>query len=345
MAGLAVCRALLGVFEAGFFPAAVYLISKWYPPSRTYSASAASGAFSGLLAATIAKMGGLGNLEPWRWIFILESIASVLIGASCFFCLPDSPSPSKWLTPDESRFLCLMHDATRGRIEEDRKKADTKKTLVRVVKDWQLYLHAIIFNGVGIPLYGVKFTMPQIVKNVGFTSTNAQLMTAPPYVVAAFSSLLCAWFSDKYKWRMPFMVVPQIVTLIGFAILYAVSDKLKDNIALAYFCLFIVCAGTYPTLPGINSWSSDNLAGPAKRAIGLGFMIMMGNVSGFGGSYLFIASEAPRYPTAYGVLLGLLCVAIVMSVGLDGIYWTINKRRQAMTREEIAAKYMEAPTK
>ncbi len=49
---------------------------------------------------------------------------------------------------------------------------------------------------------------------------------------------------DKYKWRMPFMVLPQVVTLVGFAIFYAVSDKLKDN---------IMCAGTYPTLPGINT--------------------------------------------------------------------------------------------
>ena len=173
-------------FRAGFFPAAVYLISKWYPPNRTYwrvaifySASAASGAFSGLLAAAIAQMGGLGNLASWRWIFILEGIASVFIGISCFFFLPDSPSLSKWLEADEVRFLCLLHDATRGRIQMDKKKADTKKTLIRVVKDWQLYVHAIIFNGVGIPLYGVKFTMPQIVKNMGFTSNNAQLMTAP----------------------------------------------------------------------------------------------------------------------------------------------------------------------
>ena len=136
---------------------------------------------------------------------------------------------------------------------------------------------------------------------------------------------------DKYKWRMPFMVLPQVVTLVGFAIFYAVSDKLKDN---------IMCAGTYPTLPGINTWSSDNLAGPAKRAMGLGFMIMMGNVSGFGGSYLFISSEAPRYPTAYGVSLGLLCVAIVASIGLDYVYWTINKRRQAMTPAEAYRRAM-----
>lgn len=173
-------------FRSGFFPAAVYLISKWYPPHRTYwrvalfySASAASGAFSGLLAAAIAQMHGVRNLQGWRWIFILEGIVSVFIGIMCFFFLPDSPSLSSWLTADEARFLNLLHDATRGRIEMEKKEADTRKTLVKVVKDWQLYVHALIFNGVGIPLYGVKFTMPQIVKNMGFQSTKAQLMTAP----------------------------------------------------------------------------------------------------------------------------------------------------------------------
>ena len=124
-------------------------------------------------------MGGAGGLSSWRWIFILEGIASVLISLMCFFLLPDSPGLSKWLHRDEVRFLELMHDATRGRAEMDKKKVNKKHTLKNVVKDWQLYVHAFIFNGVGIPLYGMKFTMPQIVKNMGYSSTNAQLMTAP----------------------------------------------------------------------------------------------------------------------------------------------------------------------
>lgn len=43
-------------------------------------ASALSGAFSGLLAFAIAKMDGVGNLPGWAWIFILEGIATVLLG-------------------------------------------------------------------------------------------------------------------------------------------------------------------------------------------------------------------------------------------------------------------------
>ncbi|USW55779.1 Putative MFS transporter superfamily [Septoria linicola] len=79
-----------------------------------YPSSAASGAFSGLLAAGIAQMRGLGGYEGWRWIFILEGILSVLLGASCFFLLPDSPTRSKWLTREETKFLELSHIAYRG---------------------------------------------------------------------------------------------------------------------------------------------------------------------------------------------------------------------------------------
>jgi MFS family permease len=77
--------------------------------SYFYCASALSGAFSGLLAAAIAKMDGVGGYEGWRWIFLLERIFTVFLGISCFFFLVDSPSLSKrWLEPEEIRFLELQ---------------------------------------------------------------------------------------------------------------------------------------------------------------------------------------------------------------------------------------------
>lgn len=42
-----------------------------------FSAASVAGAFSGLLAFGIAKLDGVGGLEGWRWIFILEGLATV----------------------------------------------------------------------------------------------------------------------------------------------------------------------------------------------------------------------------------------------------------------------------
>jgi len=73
--GLVAIRFLLGLFEAGFFPGAILIISKWYLPGETqtriallYTSAASGGAFSGLLAFAIAKMDGIGGYEGWRWV-------------------------------------------------------------------------------------------------------------------------------------------------------------------------------------------------------------------------------------------------------------------------------------
>jgi MFS family permease len=157
LAGLAATRVLIGLFESGFFPGAIWLISQWYPPYKTqlrtsifYFASAFSGAFSGILAAGISQMDGLGGLEGWRWIFVLEGLASVLLGISCFFLLPDTPSLSKWLKPEEQRFLNVIHHATRGSpIEKLAQNKSAKKpfnwsVLWQVLSDKHIYLQALV---------------------------------------------------------------------------------------------------------------------------------------------------------------------------------------------------------
>lgn len=61
--------------RAGFFPGAVYTVSRWYLPNETqlrislfYVSSALSGAISGLLAFAIAKMDGIAGVAGWKWI-------------------------------------------------------------------------------------------------------------------------------------------------------------------------------------------------------------------------------------------------------------------------------------
>lgn len=195
LAGLCVVRFLIGLFEAGFFPGAIWLISQWCecaleqwltptnsfvdPPYKTqsrtalfYLSSAASGAFSGLLAAGIAQLDGVAGLRGWRWIFLIEGLVSIGFGIAAFFLLPDTPTLSKrWLSESEIRYLNLIHYATRGagagksssaNTTPETKKHFNWKIIRQIITDRHLYLQAVIFASNTIPNNGMKFTMPQM---------------------------------------------------------------------------------------------------------------------------------------------------------------------------------------
>lgn len=82
---------------------------------------------------------------------------------------------------------------------------------------------------------------------------------------------------------MPFIVSAQSLLIIAYAILFAKAESITENVPLCYFAVFIACIGIYPILPGCNAWTINNLAGPAKRAMGIAFMICMGNCGGIVG--------------------------------------------------------------
>lgn len=312
-----------------------------------YFSSAASGAFSGLLAAGIAKMNGLGGLEGWRWIFIIEGIASVVIGASCFFLLPDTPSlSSKWLKPEEIRFLNLSYQATRGsKRDELAEEGGNKKSLAKwstvkqVLTDKHLYLQVFVYWSNAIPNYALKFTMPQIIKNMGFTSTNAQLLTAPPYFLGAISAVITSLIADRFTRRMPFIVTPQSFLIIAYSVLFVKAANIAQNVPLCYVMVALACIGVYPIIPGCNAWTVNNLAGPEKRSMGLAFMISLGNCGGIVGSFIFLPSESPKYPTGFGSSLTFAATGMVAALLLEFLYWSHNKKHEGVTEEEALLKY------
>ncbi|KAJ4181232.1 hypothetical protein NW755_011275 [Fusarium falciforme] len=67
-------------------------------------------------------------------------------------------------------------------------------------------------------------------------------------------------------------------------------------------------------------------------------MIAIGNSGGIPGSYMYIQSEAPKYPTGFGVSLTAAGASILSAVALEIIYRNINKRRSKMSAEEAYGK-------
>ena len=61
--------------------------------------------FGGLLASAIANMQGVRGYNSWRWVFILEGIATILIGIVAYFLVADFPTEASWLSGEEREFV------------------------------------------------------------------------------------------------------------------------------------------------------------------------------------------------------------------------------------------------
>ena len=96
-----------------------------------------SGAFGGLFAAGIAAAFKNNRIESWRWLFIIEGMATVVFAVATGFIIPDWPSTTKWLSEEEKALgvLRLVEDA--GAEEED---ISTGTAFKMAVTDYRVWL-------------------------------------------------------------------------------------------------------------------------------------------------------------------------------------------------------------
>lgn len=314
-----------------------------------FSTSAAAGAFGGLLAFAIANMDGLGGYRAWRWIFIIEGLASILAGLFTYLFMPDSPSLSTFLTPDEARFLVLRHRFIPGRRKHgDERDGKVKSGILNwnnlrsVLSSWQIYLIALIDLSSSGPNYALRFTMPQIIKNMGnYSSSTAQLLTIPPYTCGVIGAVAFAMAADRARWRMPFLAAADTIILIAHAIMYRYSPTQHEHIVACYFAICLACVGLYPVPPGAASWLVDNTAPSEKRAMAVGLLIGIGNIGGIFGGFVYRDEEAPYYSSGYATAFALGGAGLITGLILEVTYWFVNRKRDGFDEDLIREKYGE----
>lgn len=120
-----------------------------------FSAASIAGAFSGLLAFAISKMDGVAGLEGWRWIFILEGIATVAVAIMAFFVLHDFPETATFLTEEERAFVVFRlkyqgQAQAKGQNQARVAEADEFKWkyVRQAFADWQIWVNIFVYWGV-----------------------------------------------------------------------------------------------------------------------------------------------------------------------------------------------------
>lgn len=69
------------------------------------NAATFAGAFGSLLATGIGNMNGICGYNAWRWIFILEGLATIILAFAAFFLVSNFPEDAAWITSSERSFI------------------------------------------------------------------------------------------------------------------------------------------------------------------------------------------------------------------------------------------------
>ncbi|RTE68843.1 hypothetical protein BHE90_016779 [Fusarium euwallaceae] len=347
--GLVISRFFLGITEAGFFPGATYLLTTWYCRYEVqtrmvvfFAGASLSGAFSGLLAYGIQHMNGIANLRGWQWIFILEGILTVLVAFALYFILPDGPSSATFLSEQEKQFLVFRLEnetgSTQGRVTNDDKMSLAQ--ILSALRDWRVYVSAVIYLGNTVGIYAFSFVMPSVIRELGYSAANAQLLTIPVYVCAMVCTAVTATLSDRRRQRSSFILGGCVVAMLGFIALTA--SPRPGHPGLTYGFLFVASSGLYSTVVPTICWLGNNMSPSSRRAIGMATLIAGGNLGGIVGGNIFLEREAPKYWTGYGICLGFTVSSIVSTFVLRMTYQKENATRERMTEDDIRRKYTDS---
>lgn len=306
--GLLATRVFLGLSEGGLFPGVNYYLTQFYRRDECgkrmalfFSAATLAGAFGGILARGIAEMRGVGGLAAWSWIFVLEGLASIVVSVAAYFLIPSYPrSNPSFLTHAEST------EVQRRLLADDNKDVTTIKTrtyLRQALTDWKIWMHMGMFLAGFCPIYALALFAPTIVKGMGYTANSAQLMSVPPYVCACVVTVGLSFAADRVRQRGVFLLGAQVVAVVGFAMLL-VGGGNNNNAKVQYAGLVVAAVGVYPQIPLSMAWNSGNISGSGKRAVGIAMQVMGGNCGGIVASYVYVATDGPRYVKGHSILIG-----------------------------------------
>ncbi|CAO3589591.1 unnamed protein product [Absidia cylindrospora] len=335
-AGLLASRFFLGITEAGLFPGAIYYLSLWFTrqeqASRVaifFSCATVAGAFGGVLAYGIMQLGGKG-LTGWQWIFIIESLPTILLSVATYFILPDLPHRAKFINERERAIVLHRLTVDAGPSTETH---FSWKQFYATFTDWKVYMHSLIYICGSTPLYSLSLFMPSIIKGMGYTDLAAQAMSAPPYAIACFFTVVIALHADKKRERGLHIAAPAFVGMIGYLLLVVLKDR--GPVAM-YIGAIITTTGVFSHIPAMLSWFTNNIGGHTKRGVASAFIISIGNVGGAIGGQVYRADDAPFYPRGHSICLGLMCGAWVFSLLFKFLLNRENKRRANLTPEQHA---------
>ncbi|WLE61215.1 MFS transporter [Burkholderia plantarii] len=320
-----VMRFLLGLAEAGFFPAIVLYLTYWFPSSRRSKVTALfmtgipmSGVIGGPLSGWLmTRLAGAHGMAGWQWLFLLEGLPTVVLGVLAYFYLDDKVQDAKWLSEAQKAVIAR-------KLEEERP-ADLLHSVKDGLLNPKILLVSAIYFFYTMGLYGVSFWLPTLIKSSGVADPlHVGLLTAIPYAVGAVAMVLVSRSSDHHGERRWHLIVPGLAGAFGLA----ASVWCANSTVLAMIALTVGTMGVMTTISQFWVLPPAFLGGGAAAA-GLAFANSVGSISGVVSPSLIGLVKNASGSAGAGVLTMSVSLVIAGLLVLRVPPALVNRRGQA----------------
>ncbi|CAG7932228.1 unnamed protein product [Penicillium olsonii] len=321
-AGLLVCRILVGIFEAGFVPAIALYLSFFYHRREMglrYGLFMACSPLANALASAIAYgvVTGHEKLAHWQIIFLIAP--TLVLAIVAYFYLPNGPFECPFLNEHDNHIIGQRAVIGRGRDQE--KKINIKQAFA-AFSDYKNYLQAAIIFCLNTAFGSLPAYLPTILANMGFSTIQAEGLSAIPYLASCVFCIIISFISDYFQARGIFIAFFSALGGAGYVILALVAEN-----AVRFFATFLICAGVFPAVSLTFTWVTDNQGSSSKRGVGLAIFGMIGQCGPLLGARLFPSSQGPMFSKGMWICAGVLFGAAVLSLLLRILVSLENSRR------------------
>ncbi|HKU09614.1 MFS transporter [Sinomonas sp.] len=277
---LLVVRFLLGVAEAGIWPAILVLISHWFPAAeraRAYAFWMMNIAIASIITAPLS--GWILSFSDWRWLFIIEGLFPFVIAAPIWWLLiSDRPRDAKWCSPEERAFIeeGLAADQAAAPAHEH-------VSIKHVFSNSAVWRLTLVYFLIQIGFYGLNIWLPKVVKTITSGSAlEVGFVTAIPYVLAMFALWYNAKGADRSGRYSTHVLLSMAIGAVALVISVATGSAMPI-VAVAFISIAMAGALAYDG----PFWASASRAMPVVVAgSAMGLINAVGNLGGFVGPYV-----------------------------------------------------------
>ncbi|KAM0748290.1 MFS general substrate transporter [Meredithblackwellia eburnea MCA 4105] len=331
-------RVLLGIFEAPLAPGFIQVTARFYSqreqPFRYGIWTLANG---WLPIPALVMYYGIGHtknppIAPWRIIFLVLGLLTIVAGVGVYFIVPDTPATAPFLN-DRQKAIAVERIA---RTQIGMKNSKFKKAqLIEALTDIRAWLVvATLFLSQSGGAVTTNF-LGIVIKGFGYEQLRSLLLQTPAFAIQGVVCLIVtglATFTTTFRnLKQPMLSVAALCVVTGSAIIYSHKPTANNrHLLLGALYLMAINNCSYTT---IMSVVGVNFAGQTKKSAVSAMTFVAYCVSNIVVPQAFRGNEAPTYHSG---ILTVLCfqVALIICYWTSWTLMTMENRR----RDKLQAK-------